>query len=102
MKRLTIIAFLAGVSAPTLSRGQAASTQQLVRESAEAIGGLERLRALRSVRVEETGGEYLVTTATRADAPTRLIAQTVVTLRSSGDTAMRRTMTQALPMRTGR
>jgi glyoxylase-like metal-dependent hydrolase (beta-lactamase superfamily II) len=100
MSRLTIITFLA-VLAPTSSPGQAPTAQQVIRESADAIGGLERLRALRSVRVEETGAEYLVSTITRADAPPRVIAQSMATLRAISDTAMRRTMRQTLPMRAG-
>ena len=96
--------FISLVVAPLSSAAHAQSgdVRQVLRESAEAVGGLERLRALRSVRVEETGGEYLVSTITRADAPPKLIAQTVATLRSAGDSAIRRTMSQAFPMRVGR
>ena len=77
------------------------SAREIVLASAEAIGGVERLRALRAVRVEEVGSEYLVSTVTRPDAPARLIAQTVVSLRSSADSTLRRTITQTLPMRSG-
>ena len=44
----------------------------------------------------------MVSTITRADAPPKLIAQSLTTLRLMNDTAMRRTMSQAFPMRAGR
>jgi len=79
----------------------APTAREVILASAEAIGGFDRLRALRSVRVEEMGGEYLVSTVTRRDAPPKLIAQTIVTHRAGGD-AYRRTVAQSFPMRAGR
>ena len=102
MHRVSLTSLVVLVSLSSVTRAQTGDARQVLRESAEAIGGLDRLRALRSVRVEETGGEYLVSTVTRADAPPKLIAQTMTTLRSARDTAMRRTMTQLFPMRAGR
>jgi hypothetical protein len=90
------------VSLSSLSHAQAGDAPRVLRESAEAIGGVDRLRALKSVRVEEIGGEYMVSTITRTDAPPKLIAQSLTTLRSMGDSALRRTMSQAVPMRAGR
>src|SRR5690349_2774392 len=103
MRRVSIFSLL--VLSPYTASAAGAQTgnvQHLIRESAEAIGGLERLRALHSIRIEETGGEYLVSTITRADAPPKVIAQTMTTLRSLSDTAIRRTTIQSIPMRTGR
>ena len=77
------------------------SARDVVLASAEAIGGVDRLRAVHGVRIEETGMEYLVSTATRADAPPRMIAQTISTLRSGADSTLRRTIVQTLPMRAG-
>jgi glyoxylase-like metal-dependent hydrolase (beta-lactamase superfamily II) len=102
MHRVSLTSLVVLVSLSSVTHAQAGDARQVLRESAEAIGGLDRLRALRSVRVEETGGEYLVSTVTRADAPPKLIVQTMTTLRSARDTAMRRTMTQIIPMRAGR
>src|SRR5262245_6669297 len=92
---------------PSAVAAQRHSTAQLTARdvlltSAEAIGGVERLRALRGVRVEETGGEHLVSTRTRRDAPAKRIVQSIVTHRSGADDAIRRTTTQTLPMRAGR
>lgn len=81
---------------------RAVTARDVVLASAEAIGGVDRLRAVRAVRVEEVGGEYLVSTITRRDAPPRLITQTLATLRSSADGVLRRTSVQMVPMRTGR
>lgn len=72
----------------------------MLSQSAEAIGGLERLRNGRGVRVEEIGREYMVGTVTRRDAPAKLIAQTIVTHRNAE--SMRRTMAQSVAMRAGR
>ena len=102
MHRVSLVSLIVLVLLSSVSHAQVGDARQVLRESADAIGGLERLRALRSVRVEETGGEYLVSTITRADAPPKLITQTMTTLRSASDTAMRRTMSQAIPMRAGR
>jgi len=77
------------------------SAHEIVLASAEAVGGVDRLRSIRAVRVEEVGAEYLISTVTRRDAPPRMISQTIATLRSSTDSAMRRTIVQVLPMRTG-
>jgi hypothetical protein len=81
---------------------RALTARDVVMTSAEAIGGVDRLRAVRAVRVEEAGGEYLVSTVTRRDAPPRLITQTVATLRSGADSVLRRTSVQMVPMRAGR
>ena len=102
MPRLALISLVILSSLPSANQAQTGDARQILHESADAIGGLDRLRALRSVRVEETGGEYMVSTITRADAPPKLIVQTMTTLRSATDTAMRRTMSQAIPMRSGR
>ena len=82
-------------------RQPASTARDVVMASAEAIGGLDRLRALRAVRVQEIGGEYLVSTVTRVDAPPRFIAQTIATLRSGADSSLRRTVVQTLPVRDG-
>src|SRR5262245_58861215 len=102
MQRLAVALLLVIPFVPVTSHAQTTDPRQIIRESAEAIGGLDRLRALRSIRVEEQGGEYLVSTLTRADAPPKWIAQSMVTLRSMADTAMRKTTSQVLPMRPGR
>jgi glyoxylase-like metal-dependent hydrolase (beta-lactamase superfamily II) len=77
------------------------SAHEIVLASAEAIGGVDRLRSIRGVRVEEVGSEYLISTVTRRDAPPRMISQTIATLRSAADSSMRRTLVQVLPMRAG-
>jgi len=69
--------------------------------SAGAIGGVDRLRSIRAVRVEEAGTEYLISTVTRRDIPPRMISQTIATLRSGPDSAIRRTLVQVLPTRPG-
>src|SRR5215218_5262836 len=75
----------------------APTAREILLASADAIGGLDRLRSARGIRVEETGGEYLVSTVTRRDAPPKLISQSVVTHRSGG-TGFRRTTEQSFPM----
>jgi glyoxylase-like metal-dependent hydrolase (beta-lactamase superfamily II) len=77
------------------------SASDVLLASIEAIGGLERLQRIRGVWIEEVGREYLISTVTRADAPPRLIAQTVATLRSAPDSALRRTTIQTMQMRAG-
>ena len=77
------------------------SAHEIVLASAEAIGGVDRLRSIRGVRVEEVGIEYLVSTVTRRDAPPRMLSQTIVTLRSAADSGIRRTLVQAVPVRAG-
>src|SRR5689334_7498768 len=77
------------------------SAHEIVLASAEAIGGVDRLRSIRGVRVEEVGSEYLISTMTRRDAPPRMISQTIATLRSAADSSIRRTVVQVLPMRAG-
>ena len=88
------------VSALWFSHQPPPTARDVVLASAEAIGGVERLRGIRGVRVEETGGEYMVSTVTRRDAPPKLIAQTIVTHRTGE--AYRRTVSQSFPMRAGR
>lgn len=87
---------------PNPAPRRAQTARDVVLASAEAIGGIDRLRALRGVRVEEVGSEYLVSTITRGDAPPRVISETVTTLRSGNDSVLRRTLVQAVPMRAGR
>ena len=77
------------------------SAREIVLASAEAIGGVDRLRSIRAVRVEEAGTEYLISTVTRRDVPPRMISQTIATLRSAADSSIRRTVVQVLPMRAG-
>jgi len=77
------------------------SARDVVVQSAEAIGGVDRLRGVRAVRVDEIGGEYMVSTITRRDAPPRAISQMITTLRSAADSSLRRTMVQTFPMRSG-
>jgi len=79
----------------------APSAREIVLASAEAVGGVDGLRSIRAVRVEEVGTEYLISTATRRDVPPRMISQTVATLRSAPDSTIRRTLVQMLPMRPG-
>jgi len=78
------------------------SAHEIVLASAEAVGGTDRLRSIRAVRVEEVGTEYLISTVTRRDVPPRVISQTIATVRSAADSAIRRTLVQVLPMRAGR
>lgn len=77
------------------------SAHEVVLASAEAVGGVDRLRSIRAVRVEEVGAEYLISTVTRRDVPPRMISQTIATLRSAADSTIRRTLVQVLPMRAG-
>src|ERR1044071_8719456 len=77
------------------------SARDVIVQSAEAIGGVDRLRGVRAVRVDEIGGEYMVSTITRRDAPPRAISQMITTLRSAADSSLRRTMVQTFPMRSG-
>lgn len=101
---LSGLAITAAASSSSVGAQSAARPAHTARDvllaSAEAIGGLDRLRALRGVRVEEAGGEYLVSTVTRRDAPAKLIVQTTVTHRTAD--SYRRTVSQAFPMRAGR
>jgi hypothetical protein len=83
------------------ARHSGPSAHEIVLASAEAIGGLDRLRSIRAVRVEEVGTEYLISTVTRRNVPPRMISQTIATLRSAPDRSIRRTMLQVLPMRAG-
>jgi len=83
------------------TRRTAPSAHEIVLAGAEAVGGVDRLRSLRAVRVEEVGMEYLISTITRRDVPPRMISQTIATLRSAADSAIRRTLVQVLPMRAG-
>jgi hypothetical protein len=99
---IRIVIGICAAAHPFTTAGQPVlSARAIVTASAEAIGGVDRLRAIRSLRVEETGGEYLVSTVTRRDAPPRFIAQTLATIRVPQDSALRRTLVQALPMRAG-
>ena len=95
MRAPAIFAIIAGILATPAPK----TAREIVLASAEAIGGVERLRAVRAVRVEEVGGEYLVSTITRRDAPPRLIAQTDRHGSIGRDSVLRRTVAQILPMR---
>jgi glyoxylase-like metal-dependent hydrolase (beta-lactamase superfamily II) len=89
------------VTSPPSARHLGPSAREIVLASAEAIGGVDRLRSIRGVRVEEMGTEYLISTVTRRDAPPRMISQTIATLRSAADSGIRRTLVQVVPMRAG-
>ncbi len=77
----------------------AQSAQQLLERSAEAIGGLARLRAIAAVRVEEQGHEYLLTIPGDPRGPRRFAVQRRATLRRAEPAGVRATTDQLFPMR---
>ncbi|HEX2092617.1 MAG TPA: hypothetical protein VHG28_09460 [Longimicrobiaceae bacterium] len=75
--------------------GAAADTiYDLLRQSADAVGGLDHLQAVRAVRVEEVGHERMISTATRSDGPRRLAAQKLITVRHRAPDGLRRHLEQ--------
>jgi hypothetical protein len=81
---------------------QAPTARQVVEAAAEAIGGLDRLRSISAVRVEEDGDEELVTIPGDPSGPRRFTTQRVATLWRVEPLGMRRVVEQAFSMRPGR
>jgi glyoxylase-like metal-dependent hydrolase (beta-lactamase superfamily II) len=77
----------------------AQSVRQLLERSAEAVGGLARLRAIAAVRVEEQGHEYLLSIPGDPRGPKRVAVQRLATLRRAEPAGVRATTDQLFPMR---
>jgi hypothetical protein len=68
--------------------------------SADAIGGVDRLRALTAVRVSESGHEYLISVGDPRQAPT-MIVESITSLRRESPAGLRQTMSGNGAARTG-
>ncbi len=96
--KLLLIPTLIGLAAGRTAES-AADPRALIEAGAHAMGGLDLLRRLPAVRVEETGHEYMISTPTSPDGPRRMALQTFTEIRNRSLDAIRWSQVLRYPMR---